>query len=121
MELEGQVVKKQSDLSKPMMIKVKANAAMLYRNRQNRWRRPINQNWIKVLRKVQGKTLEVETEYLFKDQFNTKKYRIMEDMVEKIINDVREWYQRCDYCGINVRIEESVCPRCKQSVYLRSL
>jgi hypothetical protein len=56
-----------------------------------------NPEWAEMLKKVEGQTLTVETEYLFKDQFNTAPIpgvsdlgmRIDARLVDKVIDDVR--------------------------------
>lgn len=82
--------------------------------------------WRKILDKVGGRTLVVATEFLFSDQFNTVPIpgvsvggiRVMNDMVEEIIDDVRPRAAKCNYCGWNAlnvpddRIGKT-CDKCK--------
>ena len=52
-----------------MEIKIKSNAAAIYAKGASDYQ--YNSNWFDILKSVEGKTLVVETEHLFKDQFNT--------------------------------------------------
>ena len=46
-----------------------------------------------------GKWVEVKTDYLFHDQYNVDKYRIMDNMVSAIEDDARLNKGKCNYCG----------------------
>lgn len=75
---------------KKMLIHIKPNASQLYMRKFTEQQIP-NRKWFETLKSVDGKVLEVETKFLFKDQFNTTNgLRIMEESVSKIINDVRK-------------------------------
>jgi predicted Zn-ribbon and HTH transcriptional regulator len=85
--------------------------------------------WAIVLQSIQGRRLKVETEYLFKDQFNTapikgvSKYglRIMKESVEKVYNDERIGKGRCNWCGKTVFMSDvkyDACPECKSIGYI---
>ena len=60
------------------------------------------------LRRVEGQWLDVDLEYLFTSQFNTKPIpditesglRIYDSDVEKIEDDERTGRSRCGYCGL---------------------
>lgn len=81
--------------------------------------------WEDILFRISGKVLEVDTEELFKHEFNTKPIkgisemgiRIPETYVEKVINDIRPGKARCELCN---RTSESdkVCTHCGRSDYL---
>ena len=85
-----------------MKIKIRKDAKAIYISSANSslvdWR------WADILEKIAGKTIEVETEYLFKDQFNTvpipgvaeKGLRIMQNLVEEVIDDVRPGKTKCN-------------------------
>ena len=81
--------------------------------------------WEKVMKRIAGKVLEVDTEFLFKYEFNTKPIpgisedgiRIPEHYVEEIIDDVRRGKARCDLCG-EVSNSTEVCTNCGRKDYL---
>lgn len=84
-----------------MYIVIKKNAAECYRNEHktclNNIDSSFNYKWYLTLKKIQGMKIEIDTKYLFKDQFNTIPLeglsklglRIMDYCVEKVINDIR--------------------------------
>ena len=110
-----------------MQIVIKKDAHKIYNRSFKPWQVP-NMEWLNILSKVAGKTLEVETEYLFKNQYNTAPIpgvnenglRIMSESVEKVINDIRPGLMRCNYCGKQAKISD-VCPHCKETKYLEFL
>jgi hypothetical protein len=86
--------------------------------------------WLKILEAIGGLTLEVETEHLFGDQYNTKVpehlkgdlengVRVMDDMIVEVIDDVRPDAGQCDYCGLTVLNAKpdgligKECPKCR--------
>ena len=113
-----------------MKIKIKDNAASIY------WAPKCNEQYVPseherkyrdMLELVQGKELEVETEYLFCDQYNTvpiegvaeNGMRIMEESVEYVIDDIRDFVGVCGYCGNQTRDKtEGICRKCLDSAYL---
>ena len=46
----------------------------------------------------EGQWIEVETDYLFNNQYNTAEYRICDCMVEAVRDDVRANKGKCRYC-----------------------
>ena len=50
----------------------------------------VTDNYRKALQALAGQWIEVETQFLFQDQFNTKDLRIMASHVEDIQDDIRE-------------------------------
>lgn len=64
-------------------------------------------NFYSQLLEVAGTEIEVETEYLFRNQFNTvpipdiseNGLRVMEEYIECVIDDEREGKARCNWCG----------------------
>lgn len=111
-----------------MKIKIRSDAKQAYINSVpfgNGWSMPINWEWAETMEKIQGMTLEVETEYLFKDQFNTGPIegiskdglRIMLTVVEEVIDDIRPFKQRCNWCGKISDIGPK-CPHCDKEEYL---
>ena len=105
-----------------MEIKIKDNAASLYAKKGCTVPR-----WYDTLCKIEGMTLEVETEYLFRDQFNTVPVpgvsncglRIMAESVECVIDDVRPGKMRCNYCG-KCQNKQSFCNHCGKETYLEN-
>lgn len=109
-----------------MKIIIKENAKSIYMQSN---RRSVNWEWAEKIEKLQGKTLEVETEFLFNNQFNTapnevseKGMRIMEVLVSKVIDDARIGKQRCSYCGkvSEIKGNEKTCPHCNESDHLET-
>jgi hypothetical protein len=110
-----------------MKIKIKKNAAQLYKEENSDWEGgyfgdPV---WEDRLQKISGKTLEVDTEALFKYEFNTKPIkgvskegiRIPEEYVEKVIDDIRKGKAHCDFCN-NTSDSDKVCTHCGRTDYL---
>jgi len=123
-------------MGKQMRIKIKDNAtAICLRDAYT----PINWEWAEKLKKVEGEWLVVETDYLFKDQFNTAPIpgvskdglRIMESMVEVVENDVRKEMVKCRYCGKTEKWTHwyykpesrkgAFCPNCDRAGYAEAL
>ncbi len=107
-----------------MKIKIKNGVSDLYVRKS----RVINWNWAEMLEKVEGMTIEVETEYLFKDQFNTvpipdvseSGMRIMQFCVEKVIDDIRPQKMSCHWCG-RTSDKGLTCEHCGKKRYLEYL
>ncbi len=87
----------------------------------------INWDWANTMEQVQGMVLEVETEYLFKNQYNTvpvpgvsdNGLRIMDNMVSEVIDDEREGKARCNWCGKTVP-DAPMCFKCGRQGYMES-
>lgn len=81
--------------------------------------------WEETLSKISGKTLEVDTDELFKYEFNTKPIkgvseeglRIFDNYVEEVIDDIRPGKARCDLCN-ETSMSDEVCSNCGRSDYL---
>jgi hypothetical protein len=119
-----------------MKIRIKDNARSYYISLQNCHHQSVNWHWAKVLELIAGQVLEVETKFLFRDQFNTAPYdgpftegesqspfskaeedkakesiqglglRVMAYSVEEVINDARPGMGRCGWCGKTVSQDE---------------
>ena len=134
-----------------MKIKIRDNAHLLYiashNSRHASW---VNWEWSDTLQALEGEILDVETDYLFKDQFNTGPvdfdpiahkipeykhqsirdaiergcatgFRIMAQSVEYVIDDIsRDSKMRCGYCG-ECNDKADVCPKCGESKYIENL
>ncbi|MEN6445017.1 MAG: hypothetical protein ABFC98_03115 [Candidatus Cloacimonas sp.] len=106
-----------------MKIKIRKDAKAIYISSLKPF--PIDWHWADILEKIAGKTIEVETEYLFKNQFNTvpipgvaeKGLRIMQNLVEEVIDDVRPGKAKCNWCG-KVSENQLVCMACGHKDYL---
>lgn len=93
-----------------MRVKIKLGSAGKY-NDQHRQK----------LQQVEGQWLEIDIEYLFPTQYNTKPIpgiaesglRIYAADVEEIDNDERKGRSRCGYCGLWATTGE-VCPGCNK-------
>ena len=54
-----------------------------------------------------GKWVKVETDYLFTNQYNTEKFRVMDSMISAVRDDARQGKGTCKYCGKLVSEGES--------------
>jgi len=107
-----------------MKIKIKKNAAQLYASSMNDYQYS-SEYWSK-LKAIEGKIIEVEIEHLFKDQYNTgpisgvseQGMRIMAQLVEEVIDDVRIGKSKCRYCFSVTDSKEIACGECGQAGYL---
>ena len=87
-----------------MKIKIKENVQQAYISQRGLG---YSQEWFDMLGKIAGQTLEVETEYLFMDQFNIAPIPGVSEtvigalgyMVESVIDDVRHSINKCLWCG----------------------
>lgn len=102
-----------------MKIVIKNNASALYCASVPR-HGVVNWNWYEMLKAIEGKTIEVETDYLFVNQYNTVPIpgvsdlgmRIMDRSVERVIDDTRHRYKNCSYCGKKQGIRAKKCRKC---------
>ena len=104
-----------------MKIKIKDNAETLYYKDTT----SPNSHYAEMLSMVEGQTLDVDTEYLFVDQYNTlpipgvstNGMRIFDAYVEEVIDDERPGKARCKWCGKTSNNVKS-CTHCDRSDYL---
>ena len=80
-----------------MYIRIKPNSYAWQNTEMNNW---LKNNW--------GKLVEVETDHLFDNQYNTEKYRILDANVCEVLNDARTGKGKCNYCG-NMLTRGEVC------------
>lgn len=107
-----------------MKIKIRQNARAHYISDCVR-KESINWKWADTLEKVQGMELEVETDFLFKDQYNTAPIpeigipglRIMQRDILEVIDDVRLGMSRCGWCGKSTK-QDNPCWNCGKTEYL---
>jgi hypothetical protein len=113
-----------------MKIKIKENAMAKY------WNPKCQGQYIPTkeerthadkLEAIQGMTIEVKTDFLFCDQYNTKPIegvsdqgmRIMEASVSEVIDDIRDTVGKCPYCGHHTPGKiDGFCESCLDSSYL---
>jgi hypothetical protein len=84
---------------------------------------------MEMLQKVEGKWLEVETEHLFADQFNTAPVpdvsengiRLMIEDIAAIEGDVRPGIVKCRWCYGYDQDGDGKCDKCGKEDYLESL
>ncbi|PED64044.1 hypothetical protein [Priestia megaterium] len=110
-----------------MWIKINADAGNMYIQDNTDYSGTYfgNDQWETILFKLAGKLVEVDTEELFKHEFNTKPVvgvtregiRIPEEYVIEVIDDERKGKARCDLCNRTSNSDE-VCSHCGRSDYL---
>lgn len=94
-----------------------------YRNAKLNWGNI--RKWRRILQSIAGTEIEVETEFLFKNQFNTvpipgvseQGLRVMECDVLKVIDDERPGKAKCRWCGHTSK-NLTVCEKCGKDEYL---
>jgi len=110
-----------------MKIRIRKDALELYVQEHTNWDGTYigEDKWERVMEKIAGKEIEVDTESLFKHEFNTKPIpgvskegiRIMEEYVEEVIDDERKGKARCEFCE-EVSNSTKVCTNCGRFDYL---
>jgi hypothetical protein len=117
-----------------MRVLIHQNAAANYVRRCYKGARPQayglhRPEWEVMLRAVQGTWLEVETDHLFSDQFNTAPIpgvselgmRVMIEDVAAIEGDVRHGVLKCGWCGGYDRDDDGACDKCSKTEHLELL
>lgn len=117
-----------------MRIHIRKDAASAYHHRCYKGAHPAcgmlhNPDWEKMLEQVQGQWLEVETEHLFRDQFNTAPIpgvselgmRIMIQDIDAIEDDARDGIIKCNWCFGYDKDNDGKCDNCSKSEYLEPL
>jgi hypothetical protein len=117
-----------------MRIKLTDNASSTYVRRCYRGAHPAcgmlhNPDFAKMLEKVQGQWLEVETDHLFSDQFNTAPIpgvselglRVMVSEVAEIQDDARIGVVKCSWCAGYDTNKDGTCDKCGKSEHLAPL
>ena len=87
-------------MTNKMRIKIKKNAYVFAGNYNSKGLR----EW---LQENEGKWFEVETDYLFHDQYNIENWRIYDSMLDAVENDARIGKGKCKYCGTMVNLGET--------------
>ena len=108
-----------------MKIKIINHAESLRRSRINLGQECASARWDRVIASIAGRWLEVETDFLFDNQFNTapteghdQGLRISSHYVEEIKGDARDGREFCTYCHGNGPAGEK-CDRCGRAESLR--
>jgi hypothetical protein len=117
-----------------MEILINENASQNYIARCYRKARPDavglhNEKFYNILKGLQGKWVEVDTEHLFSEQFNTVPVegvtgsgaRIDLADVAEIKDDVRQGLQKCQWCYGYDKDKDGTCDRCGKEEYLKEL
>ena len=117
-----------------MEILINENAAGNYIKRCYKNARPDayglhNEKFYNILKNIQGQWLEIETEHLFSDQFNTTPIpnvsdngvRIMMEDVVEIKDDVRNGVMKCRWCYGYDNDNDGACDKCGKTEYLKPL
>lgn len=74
------------------------------------------------MERIAGRWVEVDTTYLFKDQFNTKNcLRIMLRDVEAIKDDMRPFRKICNWCNNHSAHVDKKCWKCGKSDHFERL
>lgn len=109
-----------------MKIRIKDNAKQIY----IAYSVGYSDEFARMLEAVQGQVLEVETRFLFRDQYNTAPIpgvtdlglRIMDAWVAEVIDDIRPQKIRCQWCGKISDASEGfldICIHCGKSEYIQ--
>jgi len=106
-----------------MKIKIRKDAARIFGMTEH-----TNPGWMQKLMKIQGTVLDVEIDCLFSDQFNTGPIegvteiglRIMSNLVEEVIDDVRDGIIKCSWCGTSQDVNHC-CKKCNKTDHLSGL
>jgi hypothetical protein len=117
-----------------MRIKIHPNAATNYVRRCYRNAHPScgmlhRPEFERMLEQVGGQWVDVETDHLFSDQFNTAPIpgvselglRVMHADVVEIEGDIREGIAKCQWCYGYDRTGAGVCDQCGKAEYLGPL
>ena len=117
-----------------MRVRVRQDAARLYTKRCYRGMRADcgmmhRPEWSAMLRSIAGQWVEVETDNLFDDQFNTvpipgvseSGMRLMLADIDAIEDDARIGVTKCDWCSGYDRDHDGQCDKCGKAEYLRPL
>lgn len=112
-----------------MKIKIAEDAYLKYIAACVESHRRIKHEYGEQLVYLEGKWIDVDTRFLFKDQFNTAPIpnvanngvRIPIEYVDEIEDDERINHNRCSYCGYKTLIFEKQCHNCLRTEYLEPL
>jgi hypothetical protein len=88
-----------------------------------------NPEWVKKLQAIEETWVEVETDHLFRDQFNTvpipgvseNGLRLMVEDIDAIEDDVRQGVVKCLWCGGYDHDHDGKCDKCGKEEYLEPL
>ena len=114
-----------------MQLKIKEDAGSIYVKNYYKGKSPqccmpaVTREYADKITAIQGMTIEVETQYLWDDQFNTAPIegisetglRILDfkgekSIIEEIIDDARPGRARCGLCGKYLREDDIIGDPC---------
>ena len=114
-----------------MRLKIKENAGNIYHKNYNKGKSPehympaVTREYADKITAIQGMTIEIETKYLWDDQFNTAPIegisecglRILDfkgekSIIEEIIDDARPGRAKCGSCGNYLREDDLLGDPC---------
>jgi len=110
-----------------MQLKIKEDAGNIFFKNHYKDRHPehcmpaVTREYANMITAIQGMTIEVETEYLWDDQFNTVPIEGVSDnglrildfkgelsIIEEIIDDARPIRAKCENCGHYLRKDDFI-------------
>lgn len=110
-----------------MKIRIRKDAEEFYIKEHTNWDGTYTgkDKWERAMKKIAGKILEVDTESLFKYEYNTKPIpgvskrgiRIFDTYIEEVIDEERHGKSRCELCNETSDSTE-ICTHCGRSDYL---
>ncbi len=114
-----------------MKLKIKEDAGNIYAKNYYKGKSStccmpaVTREYADKITAIQGMTIEIETQYLWDDQFNTAPIegisetglRILDfegerSIIEEVLNDVRPLRHKCDKCGNYMRIGDATINKC---------
>ena len=117
-----------------MEILIHENAAKNYITKCYKYAHPEadslhSESFYNILKAIEGKWVEVETEHLFSDQFNIAPIegvselgaRITIEDVTEIKDDVRQGVVKCRWCFGYDKDSDGACDRCGKTDYLEAI
>jgi len=78
---------------------------------------PDSKEFIAFIEANRGKWVDVETEHLFENQYNTEKFRVMDRHICAVREDARIGKGKCVYCGGLVSVGETCTKHDQCSAY----
>lgn len=75
--------------------------------------------WQDAMNAMRGQWVEVETEHLFRNQFNVATARVMACDIDGVKDDVRPFRKKCNWCGLHSAHVVKKCPNCGKDSFMR--
>lgn len=77
------------------------------------------QGYRETLQELSGQWVDIETEHLFDNQYNTANgLRLYDTMIDAIEDEAREGKQKCGWCGTISETTFTICLNCLKDEYL---